>query len=217
MYRNVEFIPDARIERRAIQMLINFQNRFGVIDAPPVPIDRIAEKHLDLRFDWDEIDDLPEGRVLGYIDPATKRICMNTRWRSQFDEFIGPEAFTKAHEVGHWDLHVFQGGEKQLALPFVSAPEPQRYMCTQSSTNPREYQANRYAAYLLMPYSLLAPFIAGLDLTDWSIVKRLAERFGVSGTAMRIRLESMKLIYTAPDGRFFRSEQEYRMHMAGRN
>ena len=59
---------------------------------------------MDLWFDWDEIDDTDEERILGCLDPATKKIRMNTRRRDQFEQYKGMEAYTKAHPSWNKEL-----------------------------------------------------------------------------------------------------------------
>jgi hypothetical protein len=207
--RSAEFVPERMIEERAARMLAGFQSRFGKITAPPIPIDKIIERYLDLWFDWDEIDDTDEERILGCLDPATKKIRMNTRRRDQFEQYKGMEAYTKAHEVGHWDMHIFQSGEAQLELPLFASTPPQRYLCRQKTGDPREYQAERYAAYLLMPQDLLLAEVKGLDVPHWPTLYSLRDRFGVSISALTNRLTGLGLLYIAPDGTLCHAEDEY--------
>lgn len=70
-------------------------------------------------------------------------------------------------------------------------------------------QANRYAAALLMPRDLVLRTIDGIDLTTWPVLYRLAERFEVTVTALRIRLEGLGLLHVAADGTIHRSKAEH--------
>ncbi len=165
MIKDVGFIPDKVIEHKAYRLLTDFEVRFGKIARPPIPINKIIERHLELRFDWDDIEDTDEEKILAYLDPAERKICINTRRRDHFDQFVGSEAFTQAHEVGHWELHVIKNGETQLEFSFFKSV--QQYVCREKSKTPKEFQADKFAAYLLMPYHLVMQAIEGIDLTQY--------------------------------------------------
>ncbi len=207
MIKTLSFIPDKVIEQRVSKMLAGFESEHGRITNPPIPIDQLVEFHLDLCFDWDDIDDTDENKILGCLDPSEKKIFMNTRRRDHFEDYIGTEAFTKAHEVGHWDLHVGKSDETQLALPLMSVPE--KYMCIQDKKDSREIQAEKYAAYLLMPHHLLMSAIHGLDLMQWHTLYELKDTFGVTISAMKNRLVGMGLIYVSTDGAIYHTQAEH--------
>lgn len=69
-------------------------------------------------------------------------------------------------------------------------------------------QADRYAATLLMPEGLVRCVADGLDLQQWPTLYRLRDQFQVSISAMKIRLQTMGLIFVTPDGRIHRSKAE---------
>ena len=83
--------------------------------------------------------------------------------------------FTIAHELGHYVLHHGVIGE--------GITDDALYRSRLSG--PLEREANRFAAKLLMPWNLI------IESTEQGIntVKDLAEKFGVSKSAMSIRLE----------------------------
>ena len=209
MIKGITFIPDKVIEGKANKMLAGFESKFGKILHPPIPIDSIVERHLELFFDWDKIEDTEEEHILSCLIPGSKKIIMNEFHRDFFDEHWGTEAFTKAHEVGHWDMHVIKGeGAIQVGLPGFL--DERQDLCRQQSSNPREIQANMYAAYLLMPYTLLVQEINGNELDNWPIIYDLKNRFDVSITAMTKRLVNLRLVYISDDGKVFRSLEEGR-------
>src|SRR5581483_2766377 len=120
----IAFVPDAVIEEMTLKLLADFESRFGKITHPPVPINKIIERQLDLRIDWDEILDSEEEKILGCLDPSQKKMYMNIRHRNHFETYIGTEAYTQAHEVGHWEMHIIKTGETQLELlPFGGPPK----------------------------------------------------------------------------------------------
>lgn len=86
------------------------------------------------------------------------------------------QRFTIAHELGHALMHDERDHHRT----------EKKYTLTNYRTE--EAQANRFAAELLMPSELVtAAFHAGKGLEE------LASAFGVSQTAMRIRLETLRL------------------------
>ncbi|GER79146.1 MAG: hypothetical protein DPW21_00550 [Anaerolineae bacterium] len=207
MIKDIRFIPDDEIESKAYALLTGFESQFGKVDKPPIPIDRIVEAYLDLWIDWDVIKDTDEEKILGLLDPTTKKIRLNERHRDHFDEYVGTEAYTKAHEVGHWDLHIAKKNDAvQLSLLPVINSEP--YLCRQQKFDKREIQAEKYAAYLLMPHHLLMNATRGIDLTNWQTLYSLKDSFGVTITAFTKRLKGLGLIYITDDKKIFRSSEE---------
>ena len=59
-----------------------------------------------------------------------------------------------------------------------------------------------------MPGALLLPKARNIDLRNWRALYGLRDEFGVTITAMRVRLEKLGLTYVDDDGRFHRSRQE---------
>jgi Zn-dependent peptidase ImmA (M78 family) len=100
--------------------------------------------------------------------------------------------YTIAHEIAHFDLHRDQSDlfvDKQLI-----------YRSQQSGDTPEkqqmEQEANVFASALLMPSNLLRKEVekAKLDLASDDAIKKLADKFEVSTTAMAIRISSLGLI-----------------------
>jgi Zn-dependent peptidase ImmA (M78 family) len=203
------FISDNKIEEKASKLLANFESQYGKITQLPVPIDRIIESYLELWIDWDEIPDSDQEKILGFLDPSNKKIRLNTRHLDHFEEYIGTEAYTKAHEVGHWDMHISKDGDDvQLAFPLFTANN-QSYLCRQNRSDSREIQAEKYASFLLMPHYLLMPKLDGKDITRWPTLYSLKDEFGVTITAFKNRLVDLGLIYVSPNKKIFHSIAEY--------
>ena len=74
----------------------------GVQVTLPVPIELIIEQTYGLEILWEEIQESPGFIVLGKLQPRYRRILLNIRHHSMFEEWIGPERFTLAHELAHW-------------------------------------------------------------------------------------------------------------------
>lgn len=201
----IPYLAEAEIERRAEVMLASYEERWGEIDGPPVPVERLVEVHLDLRILWKEIPEVGEHTILAYIRPSERTIVMNEAQLGHFERYLGTEVFTLGHEVGHWDLHVAKGS-RQLSFGGESERE---FVCRWREKDRREWQADRYAAALLMPEALVREAVAGLDLSLWRTLYRLKEAFAVSIMALRIRLEELGLIYRVEGRRIFVREEDY--------
>ena len=206
MIKDNRFIPDDEIESKAYALLYAFETQYGKVIKPPVPIDRLIESYLDLWIDWDVIEDSDEEKILGLLNPDTKKIKMNERHRNHFDEYLGTEAYTKAHEVGHWDLHIVKKNDA-VQLSFLLSTGGQPYLCRQQKFDKREIQAEKYAAYLLMPHHLVMEAITNVDITNWQTLYSLKDNFGVTITAFTKRLKDLGLIYIT-DKKIFHSQEE---------
>jgi len=103
--------------------------------------------------------------------------------------------FTVAHEIGHLFLrHQFEPGEHVHVDRgnFIS----HRGVRASQGIDPKEIEANQFAASLLMPITLLRGELAQIPqrpLFDTHVMQ-LAKRFNVSEQAMTIRLSGLGLI-----------------------
>ena len=50
------FLSDAELERLANRLLARYEERYGPIACPPVPVESILEDVLDLSILWDTVD-----------------------------------------------------------------------------------------------------------------------------------------------------------------
>jgi hypothetical protein len=202
MFPAVEFLPDAVIERRALAILREHEERAGKTVTIPIPIERILEKTLQLRLCWREIGEASNDIILARIDPSDDgypTVQLNQRRLSHFETFFGTEQYSMAHEAGHWVLHLDRGRSSQLALFGLDGQDT--VLCRRLSDHDRrELQAERFAAFLLLPEHLVRPLLSGRDLSRPSVIAELARFCHVSKTAMRKRLESLGEILVGPDG-----------------
>lgn len=102
--------------------------------------------------------------------------------------------FTIAHEVGHHVLgHQFESGTHVHVDKgnYISQRGPK----SSKGVDPKEVEANQFAAALLMPSLLIRDEVQklGRPLLD-SDVSALANRFKVSDQAMTIRLSTLRLL-----------------------
>jgi Zn-dependent peptidase ImmA (M78 family) len=145
----------------------------------PIPVDSIAEDLLGLRVA--ERDGLA---CSGMLVPWRREILLNA---AEAKESAGRRRFTVAHEIGHWICHCLEGSEVSEIHCRSSD------VATDAPPNPREREANVFAAELLMPEAeVFARHRDGLTPAE------MAESFGVSELALRWRLYNFHLIDEPP-------------------
>lgn len=154
----LRFMQQQEFEDEAALLLAEYGREHGVVTGPPIPVDDIIEAHLKIAI---EVRDLraeyPEGDVLGAIYFNDKLILVDQSLVPEdFPSMRGRYRFTVAHELGHWRLHrhlyLRRAGERSL-LP-DTAPRPDHVLRSHQS-DPKEFQANRFAACLLMPREIV--------------------------------------------------------------
>ena len=154
-----------------------------------VDIDSIIEFNYDLNIVWTDINDLDSNNiVLAAIKPSTKTIYMNESKKELFQEKIGTMNFTKAHELGHWVLHITQ----QQNYEQLSFNQNEVYHCRSSATRlPEETQADMFAASLLMPKYIVIGAVDDLrkkGYVGFPELYSLADQFEVSISALTNRI-----------------------------
>ncbi len=191
------FISDETLEARASQLLADYGKNHGLVDRLPIPLEHLLEYHLGLTIDCDVVEgagpDIPAA-----LDYWHRTIRLNDRARPLFDQFPGLEAFSIAHEVAHWVLHVDQAVLGQPSLLGVDPYPP--ILCRHRDTNRREIQAEKFAAYLLMPRDLFFHAIQDTPVTTWSGLYSVARAIGVSISALTIRLTELGVVFAGKDG-----------------
>jgi hypothetical protein len=159
----------------------------------PIPIEMIIERTYRLTVEYDLVDEPPGLTILGALAPTRRTIVINTAHQDLLDEVVGPERFTLAHELAHW---VYDAeNPDQMALEFAEAGI--ELFCYHRKTpglpdtdRIREINANKLAAALLMPESLIHE--ADLEGTEQEL-RAAARRWGVSFQALLIRLDELGL------------------------
>ena len=194
----VSYLSEAELEAFAIRLLRRYEREIEPIDTPPVPVERIADFLLELGLEWQAIPDTEDEPILAYLQPETQTIHLNERRLPYFEEYPGSYEFTLAHEIGHYLLHV-TADDTQPTPPLKT----RLYRNHARRRDRREWQAEQFAGYLLLPSPLLLPAIEPVDLHHWPTLYRLRDQFQVSITALRIRLERLGLLYVAPNGRLY--------------
>jgi len=228
------FWRNEHIESRAEERLSQLAKSLGRRVTPPVPADHFIEHVLGLDFLWDEIEERAGEMILGAINTRDRQIVMNDSHAELFHQNKGLERFTKLHEAGHWDLltdhasvdHPRLLGDDESGLvafrhsragllhvlkALCSSNEGVQYICDLNSRadDPDEKRVvNRYAGAVLIPRQLLRDDVDRRRPQAWPDVYRLAERYDVTATAMKVRLNQLGLVYIDERGTFHRSKAE---------
>lgn len=216
----VPFMPQRDVERAADKLLHEYTVARGKPLAGAIDVDFVIEKVL--RLDLAVIDLktlLSNPRVLGMTTVEARTIAVDESLETKPGRF----AFTLAHEVGHWQLHrriLEQHAQANTLFDLEQLAQEQVELPACGRKPPVEWQADQFAACLLMPARLVrAAVLEAFDgrLPSWEgIEARHAagvpdERFvevaadvleagrfdNVSNTAMRIRLRDLKLVVDA--------------------
>ena len=205
----VQFLPDARIEAKAIHLLNRYESEYGKVSGPPIPVEEIADNLLELGILWGSVSEAVGTTTLAGLEPDERMIKFNESRRQVFEETPGLYNTVLGHEIGHWVLHVDHNLGAQQHLPNLD----QRYECLyQESTctkGPKETQAHRFMGFLLMPSTFLWEAVRDIELTRWPNLYRLRDLFEVTISTLTIRLEQLGVLYVSEDRQLYPSKQEY--------
>lgn len=156
--------------------------RFG-IDAPPVPVQDIAEG-LGLKVVKLAIQNSVSGalmRVPGTEDPV---IAVNAM------QHANRQRFTIAHELGHFLLgHLSKGS--LVDQEFIVFRSDEAFSKARYSD---EIRANRFAAELLMPVKFLVIDIESEGQISSDRLGKIAKKYAVSEIALTHRLGNLGLL-----------------------
>jgi hypothetical protein len=225
----VPYLPKQHIEDEATLLLGEYGRVHGVVTAPPIPIDDIIEVHLRLTVEFKEMEKLfTVGDVHGALWVNRKLVGVDVSLDpTKHPAKQGRYHFTLAHEAGHWRLHrhLYLRPADQRGF-FPDGEEKPDVVCRSSEKKkPIEWQADQFAANLLMPREILKRAwhewhgsMAAIYLTDLraessdeaademlseNAARPLACQFQVSAEAMRIRLEELRLLLRKKEASLF--------------
>ena len=150
-----------------------------------VQVDRLAKK-LGITVLEKDLEDSLSGFLV--VKNGVSTVVINKHHHSN------RQRFTLAHEIGHWMLHA--DIEKE-ALFLEKKQIYNRNILSGAGSDLQEIEANRFAASLLMPETLVKEslnkekeFIFDFN-GDSSTIEFLANQFGVSQIAFTHRLSSL--------------------------
>ena len=227
----MRILRNQEIEEIAQSRLAELQRELGRPLSPPIPIDLIAEQVLGFDFLWEPIDELPGEKIFGGLIAKKRLIVINENRKELFAEKPGLERSTKGHEMGHWDLFIDKGSLDHPTLFDVDGDGPFAFRSSPAgdvaiikmldrdregqellrkiqsrADEPDETRAvNRYAAALSMPVDLIRAEALKIDRTHWPNLYRLAEKYEVTISALRVRLEQLGLLFVDEQGKLYES------------
>lgn len=153
----VPFWRKSEIESMALDLLGKYQQWKGKMLKPPIDIDEIVEGFLKVDLQFVNLKELLSiTDVLGATWFEDKVIRID----SSLEQKEGRLSFTMAHEAGHWWMHRPIYEMDKVTLPLFSfekdkQPSPAVICRLAKKKEPAEWQADQFAAMLLMPDFLM--------------------------------------------------------------
>jgi hypothetical protein len=218
----MKFYRNEQIEQIAERRLQEFERKLERPLSLPIDIELFGELVLELSILWDQIEELPGEEVLAGLRVPDRLIVMNEGRKQEMEAKPGRRRLTQGHEMGHWDLFVDKskldhptlfeaaapsmfayrtstgGSQVQIMKTLLGCEEGRdllRQINSRADAPDEARSVNRYAAAILMPRSMIIDEAKKIDRTQWPNLYRLAERFGVTISALRVRLEQFNLVY----------------------
>jgi Zn-dependent peptidase ImmA (M78 family) len=154
----------------------------------PVNLEAVA-KYLHIQVLYEDFDDHTSGLLV--VKNGKRVIGVNRKHHRN------RQRFTIAHEIGHFVLHhtSFDDPRNEIHIDkkwayFRSAAS------IPGTDNEQEFQANQFAAELLMPEGLVKEVLktSAVNLSDDFDISKLASTLQVSEQALTIRLVGLKII-----------------------
>ena len=169
MTLKVPWLSKDIINQLATDLLLSYEDFTGKTLTPPIPVEDIVERYLNLDLQYvDFYRKYGIENVFGALYVKSRTVAISDRLLQDKNE--GRLIFTCAHEAGHWCLH---RGYVEVAGR-AAATEEGAVLCRtgESAKLPVEWQADYFAACLLMPEEMIRG--------AWS------RAFSIEGTTMMI-------------------------------
>lgn len=155
----VPFLHKNQIEREADLLLAEYAEIIEPITKPPIPIEEMVGSVVKLRHRFLDLNALfPFADVHGAIWFEEAIIGIDSSLNpDSFPKRRGRYHFTVAHEIGHWRLHRehYMRNPAQRLLFDDGSPQPDVVCRTNESKKSVEWQADCFAASVLMPRKLV--------------------------------------------------------------
>ena len=152
------YLKNSTIEKESTKLLESFSKDKGQKIAAPVPVFDIIE-HLGYDVDFRKDGIYEDKNILGGLRIVEKKVEIN----ENLSDHEGRMNFTAAHETGHIVLHaplyIEQMTDGQLEIENNNSEND--ILCRKDAgfegnkKEPEEWQADKFAAYLLMPSALI--------------------------------------------------------------
>jgi len=214
----VPWLERTEISYAAYGLLREYSAYVGEVVDVPIPVEPIIERFLGIRLEYDDLEEMigiPD--VLGATWVEEKRMVIHS------DLLGGAEgrfAFTCAPEVGHWVLH------KELVMPYFRRAAGSRHiepsiLCRKRDTKLRgEWQANYFAACLLMPEEAVRCAYEDCFGPEPLVMHNSRSCFGPNSVVLDPALNTAKIIarYVIEAGEFSNVSREamwYRLEELG--
>jgi rfaE bifunctional protein nucleotidyltransferase chain/domain len=144
----------------------------------PLPVGELVERVFRLRVDVESLTGRLES-TSGVLVPRKRWIILNNRQSERRAEF------TLAHELAHWLIETdYIEMEDDIGLRLMT-------MLRSRDANTQEKRADYLAGALLMPRDMLLAAMGNMGENREAGIPELADQFGVSHNAMRVRLNEL--------------------------
>jgi len=160
----VPYRKKSEIEAMSFDLLDKYQTWKGQPLTPPINIDEIIERYFQISLEFGNLKEhlsIPDVLGATWLDEKVIRID------SSLEGNEGRLSFTMAHEVGHWWMHrpIYEMGKVTLPLfGYGQSPPSHAIVCrTTDKKKPAEWQADQFAAMLLMPASLIRTSLLSIN------------------------------------------------------
>lgn len=165
-------LPDVSLDALdTTDRVINYCIKNDLIDGLEINIEKIIDENPNLEIVRKSLADGIDAYIRE-VRPGKYEIGVNSKHSKT------RQRFSMAHEFAHYQLH--RGQLKELA-------EGERILHRSDERNALEFQANMFAAEILMPEAMLRAEVKkiGGDIVE------LAKKFGVSQLALRYRAKNL--------------------------
>ena len=204
LFKPYRFIQDTEIEAKANSLLTKMSAAASYAPKWPFDVTRVAD-FLDIGVFWDSIPADKQGQIAAIILPLERQIVLNEdipNLKGGFGES------TLAHEIGHWELHIDQNvaGRLEERIKQGMEVDVQPFLCRGVSRQLKniEWQAQRFASYLLMPQYILEQVQVGRDLTKLSHLYAMAHELNITINNLKNRLKHLNwIIQPTPSGQIY--------------
>lgn len=157
--RQVPYLHEKQIEREARFLLEEYELKFERKVTAPIPLEKITEFQLQLTLEFKDMKSLfPFADVHGAIWFEEGIIGIDQSLNpDENPSMLGRYHFTLAHELGHWCLHrhLYKESPNQPMLFDDGVRVPDVVCRSSERKKPVEWQADAFAANLLMPKPLV--------------------------------------------------------------